>query len=153
LPVERLFWWPQLRLQVDGYVRNCRTCQFNKPSNQKPGGLLQPLPVPDQPWDSVSFDFITRLSVSERGFDAIAVFVDMLTKFAYIYPCHGTIIAEGFANLWYDVVYQNEGVSEEFVSDRDPGFTSKFWEEACKLFDRNKTCTVNRFPPPDRWAD
>ena len=131
--VKRLFWWPQLRDEVEQYVKNCPVCQFDKPSNLKPAGLLQPLPIPQSPWDSISFDFITGLPRTERGFDAIVVFVDRLTKFAYIYPCHGTITAEGFADIWYEVVYRNEGVSREFVSDRDPRFTSKFWEEACKL--------------------
>jgi transposase InsO family protein len=101
--------------------------------NLKPGGLLQPLPIPAQPWDRVSFDFITGLPVSEQGFYSILVFVDWLTKYAYIYPCHSTISAEGFADFWYEIVFRNEGVSQEFLSDRDPRFTSKFWEEACKL--------------------
>lgn len=131
--VERLFWWPAIYSEVDRYVRNCPVCQFNKLSNQKPAGTLQPLPIPESPWDSVSFDFITGLPKTDRGFDSIVVFVDRLTKFAYIYPCHGTITAEGFADLWYEVVYRNEGISRVFVSDRDPRFTSKFWEEACKL--------------------
>ena len=131
--VERLFWWPHLREEVERYVKHCPVCQFDKSSNLKPAGLLQPLPIPQSPWDSVSFDFITALPRTERGNEAIVVFVDRLTKFAYIYPCQDTITAEGFAELWYEVVYRNEGVSREFISDRDPRFTSKFWEEACKL--------------------
>jgi transposase InsO family protein len=115
-------------------VKNCPVCQFDKASNLKPAGLLQPLPIPQSPWDSVSFDFITGLPRTERGFEAIVVFVDRLTKYAFIYPCQDTITAEGFANVWYDVLYRNHGVSREFISDRDPRFTFKFWEQACKLF-------------------
>jgi hypothetical protein len=113
----------------------CPSANETKLPTQKPGGLLQPLPIPDQPWDSVFFEFIMELPVTKRGFNAIAVFVDRLTKMAFTYPCHSTISAESFANLWYNVLFRNEGVSKEFVSDHDPCFTSKFWEEACKLLE------------------
>jgi hypothetical protein len=56
--IERLFWWPALRGEVDRYVRNCPVCHFNKASNQKQAGPLQPLPIPKSPFDSVSFDFM-----------------------------------------------------------------------------------------------
>jgi hypothetical protein len=114
--VERLFWWPHLREEVEQYVKYCPVCQFDKASNLKPAGLLQPLPIPQSPWDSVFFDFITGLTGTERGFDAIVVLVDMLTKYAYIYPCQDTITAEGFANVWYDVLYRNHGVCNGWTS-------------------------------------
>jgi hypothetical protein len=41
---------------------------------------LQPLSVPSFKWESVSMDFITQLPVTKTGYDAIAVFVDRLTK-------------------------------------------------------------------------
>jgi hypothetical protein len=36
------------------YVQTCKLCQRTKPSNQPPAGLLQPLPIPDRPWQTVS---------------------------------------------------------------------------------------------------
>ena len=65
------------------YVRSCVSCQCSKASNQKPGGLLQPMPVPVRPWSSGSIDFITGLPVSERGCDAILVCVDRFTKMVH----------------------------------------------------------------------
>ena len=44
--IERLYTWPSLKDDVEQYVRTCPCCQRNKPTNQKPAGLLQPLPVP-----------------------------------------------------------------------------------------------------------
>jgi hypothetical protein len=132
-----MFWWPALRGEVDRYVRNCPVCQFNKASNQKPAGPLQPLPIPESPWDNVSFDFSTGLPKTERGFDSIVVFVDRLTKFAYIYPCHKTITAEGFADIRYEVVYRNERISRVFVSDRDPKFWRNFGRKRASCLARN----------------
>ena len=70
--VERRFWWPGLYTDVLQYVRTCDQCQRNKPTNQKPGGLLQPLPIPTSRWESVSMDLITALPKTSTGMDAIA---------------------------------------------------------------------------------
>ena len=43
---ERFYAWPSLREDVESYVQSCPMCQRNKSTNQKPAGLLQPLPVP-----------------------------------------------------------------------------------------------------------
>lgn len=131
--VERLFWWPTFRKDIIHYVTHCPLCRVNKSIKLKPAGLLQPLPIPDRPWDSLSFDFIVQLPKTLKGHDAIVVFVDRLTKMVHFHPTTSDVSAEGFAYLWYDHVFRHHGVSKEFVSDRDARFTSRFWAEACKL--------------------
>ena len=37
----------EMREHVESFVARCESCQRNKSTNQKPGGLLQPLPVPE----------------------------------------------------------------------------------------------------------
>ncbi|KAL0388133.1 UNVERIFIED_CONTAM: Transposon Ty3-G Gag-Pol polyprotein [Sesamum radiatum] len=44
---------------VEAYVRTCLVCQLDKVERKKEAGLLQPLPIPEVPWQSVSMDFIT----------------------------------------------------------------------------------------------
>ena len=144
--VERLFWWPNFRKEILHYVNHCPLCQYNKSVQLKPAGLLQPLPIPERPWDSVSFDFIVQLPKTLKGHDAIVVFVDRLTKMVHFQPTTSDVSAEGFAFLWYDHVFRHHGTSKEFVSDRDARFTSKFWAEACKLLG-TKLATSTAFHP------
>ena len=82
--VLRVFWWPHLKNHVTEYVRSCASCQRNKASNQKPGGLLQSLPIPTYPWESISMDYITDLPKTKDGYNAILVFVDRLTKMTHL---------------------------------------------------------------------
>jgi hypothetical protein len=50
----------------------------------KPGGLLQPLGIPDWKWDNISMDFIVGLLLNARKIDSIWVIFDRLTKSTHI---------------------------------------------------------------------
>ncbi len=93
--VTQVFWWPGVKQEVQNYVRACISCQRNKSTNLLPGGLLQPLPIPENPWDSVSMDFIVQLPQTDKGFDAILVFVDRLTKMTHLAPTVTTVDSAG----------------------------------------------------------
>ncbi|GBG65156.1 hypothetical protein CBR_g49952 [Chara braunii] len=54
----RAYTWPGMKNDCVEYVRSCKVCQSNKSSTRAPLGLLSPLPIPDQPGDSVSIDFM-----------------------------------------------------------------------------------------------
>jgi hypothetical protein len=127
--IERFFWWPGLHTEVKQYVKTCDACQRNKPSNQKPAGLLQPLPVPEEKWDVVTMDFITSLPMTTSGFDAITVIVDKLTKMCHLAPVTKDISGVEVAKLFVDRVYCLHGLPKIIISDRDTKFTSEFWEQ------------------------
>jgi hypothetical protein len=127
--VERQFWWPTIRKDVRRYVQSCPSCQANKGTNQKPGGLLQPLPIPDEPWESVSMDFIVHLPKTKQGHDAIYVVVDRLTKMVHLIPTTTSVTASEVAALFRNHVWKLHGDPKHFVSDRDSKFTSKFWQD------------------------
>ncbi|RVW78948.1 Transposon Tf2-2 polyprotein [Vitis vinifera] len=55
----RSYYWPKMGEDVQAYVKSCLVCQMNKTERKKATGLLQPLPIPERPWDSISMDFIT----------------------------------------------------------------------------------------------
>ena len=46
--VRHMFWWPEMKKDIIGHVRDCLVCQRDKALTQKPGGLLQPLQIPDK---------------------------------------------------------------------------------------------------------
>jgi hypothetical protein len=59
--IRERFSWKGLKYDVLRHVRECVTCQQNKVEKTHPAGLLQPLPIPEQKWESISMDFITGL--------------------------------------------------------------------------------------------
>ena len=65
--LEELYYWPHMRSDIEAYVKTCLVCQQDKIEQQVPAGLLQPLPIPERPWESVSMDFISALPKSDGG--------------------------------------------------------------------------------------
>jgi hypothetical protein len=113
---------------VEKYVKSCDKCQRNKVINDKPTGLLQPLPVPTRPWESISLDFVTHLPITSTGMDAIMVVVDRFSKQAHFIPTTSKADAATTARLFLTNVYRLHGLPRSIVSDRDPKFTSRFWK-------------------------
>src|SRR5258708_36414765 len=79
--------WPGMRCMVGDYIRSCTSCMHTKAMRHKPYGLLKQLPIPGQPWESISMDFIEQLPASD-GFTVILVIEDRLTKQLLTIPTH-----------------------------------------------------------------
>ncbi|GJP34472.1 hypothetical protein CLOM_g18911, partial [Closterium sp. NIES-68] len=127
--LQRFYYWPDMVTDVQRYVAACPICQRMKSSHQRPTGLLQPLEPPQRPWQHVTMDFVTGLPARPSGNDAVLVVVDRLTKMAHFAPCRTTITAEETARLFISTVVRLHGIPAAIISDRDPKFTSKFWQD------------------------
>lgn len=125
--LSRNYTWIGLYKDVRDYITTCPVCQRMKPTNQSPGGLLQPLPVPERRWDEVTMDLITQLPKTPRGFDAIVTFTDRLSKRVHFAPTTTEIDAPGLAGIFFDTIFRHHGLPLKIISDRDPRFTSSFW--------------------------
>ena len=130
--IAQYFKWPGLATSVSNYVLSCDACQRNKVVRHAPYGLLSPLPIPAQPWCSVSLDWITDLPPSHYH-DAILVVVDRLTKMAHFIPTTKSMSAPDVAALFIQHIIRVHGLPETLVSDRDPVFTSHFWGRLIEL--------------------
>lgn len=131
--IQDQFYWPKMVEDVKAYIKSCEVCQRNKGSNQQPAGLLNPLPVPSQRWESISMDFIVHLPTTEKGFNAIFVVVDRLSKFAHFLPNTVNATAQDVATLFFTEIFSLHGLPQNIVSDRDPKFISDFWSSLWDL--------------------
>ena len=127
--LSKHFYWSGMGKSVKEFVRTCGTCQRHKSARTRVG-LLQPLPVPERPWETISMDFIMGLPRTARNHDAVFAFVDRMTKYVHVIPTTSTIDAEGAARLYINNVFTLHGLSRSIVSDRDPRFTSAFFKGA-----------------------
>ena len=56
--VKQDSFWKGMKSDVKRHVKNCEVCQRIKVEITKPGGLLQPFPIPSKPWIDISLDFV-----------------------------------------------------------------------------------------------
>ncbi|KAM0042505.1 putative nucleotidyltransferase, Ribonuclease H [Helianthus debilis subsp. tardiflorus] len=113
---------------VKNFVRECDICQRCKANTTVPGGLLQPLSIPNAIWEDISMDFISGLPAS-RGYNVIMVVVDRLSKYAHFVLLKHPYTARSVADEFIKEIVRLHGIPSTIVSDRDPLFISKFWQE------------------------
>ena len=99
---------------------------WSKPQHHKPYRSLKQLSIPEQPWNSISIDFIKKL-LSFSGFDTILVIVDQLTKQAILISAHNTITSLDLAYLFIIHVFSKHSIPSYITSDRDSEFVSNFF--------------------------
>ena len=72
-----------MKRDIAWFVERCLTCRKVKTEYQRSHGKLQPLEIPMWKWERITMDFVTKLPKTAKGFDAIWVIVDRLTKRAH----------------------------------------------------------------------
>lgn len=129
--ISQLFVWPGMNKQIKFWVQSCQTCQQAKPERIKYPGLLKPLPVPHRPWQHISLDFVEGLPQSGQ-YNCLLIVVDRFSKYGHFIPLSHPYTASKVASLFVRHIYTLHSLPETIVSDRDPVFTSHFWQELFK---------------------
>lgn len=101
--------------------------------------ILQKLPLPQFPWDSITMDFITKLPPSEdpathEAYDAIMVVLDRHTKYTTIIPFKETYNTVQLAYVFLDRVVRVLGYLEKLSRT----------EINCSRLPSGKPCLLNR---------
>lgn len=76
-------------------------------------------------------DFFSGLPISGY-FDCIFLVIDKFTKYGHFMPLKHTFTTAKVAEVFLDNVYKLHRMPEHIVSDRDPIFTSTFWQTLIK---------------------
>jgi hypothetical protein len=132
--VNNSYWWTESAREIDEYVAECYSCQRNKTSRRKPLGRLHPMDIPRRRFEWVAVDIITDLPVTSNGNNCVIVFADRLSKYIRLVPAKLEGLTSGkFAGIFRRTIDSEFGTPLYITSDRDPRFTSTFWEDVCAL--------------------
>ncbi|CDJ49851.1 Similar to Transposon MAGGYgagandpolgenehomologues, related [Eimeria brunetti] len=138
-----------MRTYTNAYVESCTQCRASKSLNQKPAGLLQQLLIPSRWWSHVSLDFVTDLSFTTTGHDAILVVVDSLSKMAHFIPAKKSHSAADTVEVLADRLIRYHGFLNVLVSERDPRFQSEVWSQLCSRFNLTRAMSSSYHPQTD----
>lgn len=152
LSISSRYYFPRMAKKIRRYVNECLQCQSSKPSHDRPAGKLYPIPG-DEPFGTISIDFVTGLPRSSDGFDALLTVTEKATKTIRLIPCHTTTSAEDTAQLFLKYCYPVFGLPSRIISDRDARFTSRFWKTLTTLLGIKLGLTTAYHPSADGQAE
>ena len=98
-------------------------------------------------------DFVTHLTRTPQGHDAVWVIVDRLTKSAHFLAVRMTFTLERFCRLYIQEIVRLHGVPVSIVSDRDPRFMVNFWKSFQKAMGTRLTMSIAFHPQTDGQSE
>src|SRR5260221_14540721 len=108
------------------------TCNCCKSFPTQKVGKLMPNQIPSCHWEVISVDTIRELPES-KGYNAILVVVDRLSKCIHAVPTVTMIDSAGVAHLFLEHVWRHHRLPEAVISDRGSAFVSNFSRELAAL--------------------
>jgi hypothetical protein len=150
---QRRFDWRGMAGDVEQYALTCDACQRNKHSRQLKPGLLMPLPLPEEPCVHWTTDAVTALPRTKRGYDAIQVYVDRLTKLKRFALARSTDTSVDLAGTTLRAIIGPHGMPKSMVSDRDPRITARFWRELSRLLGSEVNLSSAAHPQSDGQSE
>ena len=118
-----------MKRDASQFVTNCLVCQNVKTEHHVCSGLLQPIRIPEWKWDRITMDFMVGLPLTGRKHDSVMVVVDQLTKLAHFLPMRINYLLDKLEEMYIKEIVRLHGIPISIISDRDPRFTSRFWEK------------------------
>ncbi|KAG8503295.1 hypothetical protein CXB51_001262 [Gossypium anomalum] len=91
--------------------------------------VAEPVKIPLWKWERVTMDFVSGLPLTPTKKDSVWVIVDRLTKSAHFIPLCTNYSLQKLAKLYVAEIVRLHGVPVLIISDRDPRFTSRFWQK------------------------
>lgn len=124
--LRQRFFWPKMAADIKKYVVSCHVCQFTKPSQRKPAGLMIPI-EPTKPWEYTGVDFVGPLPRTQNGNEYLIVFVDYFSKWVEVSAVRSAT-AQVAASKFLSEIYARHGAPVFLISDRGTPFVSNLFE-------------------------
>jgi hypothetical protein len=99
-------------------------------------------------------DFVTALPPGGKdSYNAVLVVVDRSSKRAQFLPCYKDSTALDTAMLFWTSIINDVGFPKVIISDRDPKFTSEFWQNLFDLLGTKLAFSTVYHPQTDGLAE
>ncbi|MCO5568374.1 hypothetical protein L7F22_022073 [Adiantum nelumboides] len=131
--VERYFYWPRLKKDVEEFVRSCLVCQMSSLTGIRHRDCYNLYPYP--PVLGKVLQWISFF-ISRELRDGIWTIIDRFSKQTHFIPVKKTVKPDHLARLFVAQIFRLHGMPKTIVSDRDPRFTSLFWKAFARTLAR-----------------
>jgi len=112
--IRRWYWWPQIHHEVQKFCNSCQVCLKAKEDARPPQGLLHPLPIPTQPWQSIGMDFIGPFPEID-GYNYLWVVICRMINMVHLIPVNTKTTASQLSWIYLKEVIRLHGLPDSIV--------------------------------------
>ncbi|KAG2794928.1 hypothetical protein PC113_g25336 [Phytophthora cactorum] len=94
-------------------------------------------------------DFVFGLPPGSKRRTGVVVFVDRFSKMVHLAAVPAEVTAVQIARLFVDMVFKHHGMPLDIVSDRDPRFTARFWQDVFTILGTQLSMPTADHPQAD----
>lgn len=143
--IRQHYSWPNMKKEIEEYVRKCTKCQLNKALRAKKKAPMEITTTASHPFEKCSLDIVGPLVESESGNKYILTFQDELSKFIVAIPLPQQD-AETVAKAFVLNIVLKFGAPAKILTDQGSNFLSNLFKNVCKLLRIRKMQTTAFHP-------
>ena len=143
--IRKRYDWPNLKREVEGYVKKCQSCQANKTLGTRYRAPMEITTTARKPFERCAIDIVGPTTETSKGNRYILTFQDDLTKFVIAEPIPAQD-AETVAREFVRSIILKYGAPEVVLSDQGSNFLSELFRNTCRLL-RIKKVNTTAFHP------
>lgn len=125
--LRELYWWPQMDKMVESIISACITCQLNDKSAKTAPAPLQPIELPDKPWDKVGLDIMGPFENAPASCRFAISLVDYYSKWPEV--AFSSHVTADVVIAFLQSLFSREGNPSCIVTDNGPQFLSSVFAD------------------------
>jgi len=143
--IRRHYQWPNMRREVEEYVKRCTKCQLNKALRPRGKAPMEITTTAKQPFERCALDIVGPLTETTLGNKYILTFQDDLSKYLVAVPIPQQD-AETVAKAFVLNIVLKFGAPGQILTDQGSNFLSDLFKNVCRLL-RIKKVQTTAFRP------
>jgi transposase InsO family protein len=126
---SKKLWWPNIRNDIETVLSNCDPCAryVVTKSGFHPASFI----TSNGPWDHIQIDCSVHLPISEEGYTALLVIIDVFTGFVILRPIKTTSAEIVARKVWK--IFCLFGIPKILQSDNGPEFVNEILRSLVKV--------------------
>jgi hypothetical protein len=139
--IKANFSWPNMKKEIEEYVKKCKSCQISKLLSPKGRAPMEITTTADHPFEKYSLDIVGPLPETNRGNKYILSFQDNLSKLVTAIPIPQQD-ADAVAREFVLHIILKMVTPEHILTDQGANFLSDLFKNTSKLLKIKKLQTT-----------
>ena len=143
--IKSHYTWPNMKQEIEEYVKRCEKCQVNKRLRPKPKAPMEITSTAERPFERCALDIVGPMTETVSGNKYVLTFQDDLSKFLVAIPIPQQD-AETVARKFVLEIALRFGAPTQVLTDQGSNFLSELFKNTCKLLKIRKIQTTAFHP-------